>query len=107
VWLEKFVMNASTQMDSVGTGLGALRRDLGLDPPLATDGQVPNPPPQGVLAELRGMLGEQSKSVGDVTATLNSLVSSVNEDQARNADARQQMGGLRSFEWPCLVELMA
>jgi hypothetical protein len=93
-WLEKFVMNASTQMDSVGSGLGALRRDLGLDPPLPTEGQTDaSPPPQGVLQELREMFVEQVKAAGDITASLNALLLAFNEEQTRNAEARQNLGG--------------
>ncbi|KAG8747122.1 hypothetical protein FRC10_002171 [Ceratobasidium sp. 414] len=90
VWLEKFVMNASTQMDSVGAGLGALRRDLGLDPPTAAEGQA-EAGSQGALGQVRAALEEQAKAMSDVAATLNSLVMSINEDQAQNAGAKQQM----------------
>lgn len=86
-------MNASTQMDSVGMGIGVLRRDLGLDPPLLTEDPAAAPPRPGALEELRGMLTEQAKSVGDVTATLNTLLATVGEEQARNAETRQHLGG--------------
>ncbi|KAG9089059.1 hypothetical protein FRC06_001729 [Ceratobasidium sp. 370] len=89
-WLEKFVMNASTQMDSVGAGLGALRRDLGLVPPIAAEDQAVTGP-GGALGQIHAALEEQAKAVGQVTATLNSLVTSINEDQAQNAEARQQL----------------
>lgn len=85
-------MNASTQMDSVGMGIGVLRRDLGLDPPLPAQDSAAELPRPGVLEELRGMLAEQSKTVGDVTATLKNLLATANEDQARNAEARQNLG---------------
>ncbi|KAF8608903.1 hypothetical protein BDV93DRAFT_518942, partial [Ceratobasidium sp. AG-I] len=91
VWLEKFVMNASTQMDSVRMGIGVLRRDLGLDPPLPVEDPSAAPPRPGALEGLRGMLTEQTKAVGDVTATLNALLATVSEEQARNAETRQHL----------------
>ncbi|KAG9127961.1 hypothetical protein FRC07_006978 [Ceratobasidium sp. 392] len=91
-WLEKFVTNASMQMDNVGAGLGVLRRDLGLDPPLATEDQAEaRPPPHGTLQQVRATLEEQVKSMSGVTATLNSLATSINEARAQDMEARQQM----------------
>ncbi|CAE6468301.1 unnamed protein product [Rhizoctonia solani] len=90
-WLEKFVTNASMQMDGVGAGLGAIRRDLGLDP-LPTDGQEDtNASPQGVIRELRAMFEEQIKSAGDIAATLNALLVAFNEEQERSAQARENL----------------
>ncbi|KAH7339396.1 hypothetical protein B0J17DRAFT_358959 [Rhizoctonia solani] len=88
-WLEKFVTNASTQMDGVGAGLGALRRDLGLDP-LSTDRQEDTN--AGVIQELRAMFEEQIKSTGDIAATLSALLVAFNEEQARSAQARENLG---------------
>ncbi|CAE6419436.1 unnamed protein product [Rhizoctonia solani] len=90
-WLEKFVANASTQMDSVGAGLGALRRDLGLDPPPPADGQETDTSPQGVIQEFRTMFEEQIKSATDVAASLNALLVAFNDEQARNAEARENL----------------
>ncbi|EUC58716.1 hypothetical protein RSOL_273310 [Rhizoctonia solani AG-3 Rhs1AP] len=89
--VEKFVANASTQMDSVGTGLGALRRDLGLDPPPLTDGQSMDISPQGVIQEFRTMFEEQVKSAADIAASLNALLVAFNEEQAHNAQARENL----------------
>ncbi|CUA75420.1 putative protein KIAA1522 [Homo sapiens] [Rhizoctonia solani] len=90
-WLEKFVANASTQMDSVGAGLGALRRDLGLHPPPPADGQETDTSPQGVIQEFRTMFEEQIKSAADAAASLNALLVAFNDEQARNAEARENL----------------
>ncbi|QRW21314.1 hypothetical protein RhiXN_06303 [Rhizoctonia solani] len=66
VWLEKFVMNASMQMDNEAH-------------------------PQGVIQELHTMLEEQVKSAGDIASSLNALLVSFNEEQARNAQARESL----------------
>ncbi|KAG8730990.1 hypothetical protein FRC12_019955 [Ceratobasidium sp. 428] len=91
-WLEKFVTNASAQMDGVGTGLGLLRRDLGLDPSTVTEGQAQaGSPPQGILGQVRATLEGQAKAMDEVSAALNSLATSIIEDQAQNAEARQKI----------------
>ncbi|KAJ1304355.1 hypothetical protein OPQ81_005510 [Rhizoctonia solani] len=91
-WLEKFVMNASTLMDGVGAGIGALRHDLGLGPPPLANGQEDlGAPPQGVIQELRVMFEEQVKSAADIAASLNKLLVAFNEDQARNLQARENL----------------
>ncbi|CAE6457756.1 unnamed protein product [Rhizoctonia solani] len=90
-WLEKFVANASTQMDSVGTGLGALRRDLGLDPSPLVDGQDMDASPQGVIQEFRTMFEEQIKSAEDIAVSLNALLVAFNEEQVHNAQARENL----------------
>ncbi|KAG8679753.1 hypothetical protein FRC11_003330, partial [Ceratobasidium sp. 423] len=91
LWLG-FVTNASKQMDGVGAGLGALRRDLGLDPPPPTNGQDgAGTLPQGVIQELRTMFDEQIKSAGDIAASLNALLAAFNEEQTRNVQGRENL----------------
>ncbi|KAF8706228.1 Pleckstrin homology domain, partial [Rhizoctonia solani] len=87
VWLEKFVTNASMQMDNVRDGLVTLRQDLGLES--VPKGQEAHP--QGVIQELHTMLEEQVKSAGDIASSLNALLVSFNEEQARNAQARESL----------------
>ncbi|KAF8757149.1 hypothetical protein RHS01_04045 [Rhizoctonia solani] len=87
VWLEKFVMNASMQMDNVRDRLVTLRQDLGLES--IPKGQEAHP--QGVIQELHTMLEEQVKSAGDIASSLNALLVSFNEEQARNAQARESL----------------
>ncbi|QRV94093.1 condensin complex subunit 1 [Ceratobasidium sp. AG-Ba] len=90
-WLEKFVTSASTQMDNVGAGIGALRRDLGLEPlPKAEEGSEDDKTQQNVLDQLRTALGEQAKALGEVTTKLDSLVTSIHSDLTQNEENRQQ-----------------
>ncbi|QRW08320.1 condensin complex subunit 1 [Ceratobasidium sp. AG-Ba] len=90
-WLEKFVTSASTQMDNVGAGIGALRRDLGLEPLLkAEEGSEDDKTQQNVLDQLRTALGEQAKALGEVTTRLDSLVTSIQSDLTQNEETRQQ-----------------
>ncbi|CEL58808.1 hypothetical protein RSOLAG1IB_08837 [Rhizoctonia solani AG-1 IB] len=91
LWLEKFVTNASMQMDSVGNGLSALRRDLGLDPPSKEGQEGFNELPQGAMQELRTMIEEQAKSGRDIAASLQALIVAFNEEQARNAQASKSL----------------
>ncbi|KDN44446.1 hypothetical protein RSAG8_05493, partial [Rhizoctonia solani AG-8 WAC10335] len=90
-WLERFVENASTQMVGVGAGLGALRRDLGLDPPPPADGQDTGTLPHGVIQELHTISKEQAKSAADIAVSLNALLVAFNEEQTRNAQARENL----------------
>ncbi|KAB5593308.1 hypothetical protein CTheo_3226 [Ceratobasidium theobromae] len=91
-WLEKFVMNASMQMDGVGAGIGALRRDLGLGPLVLAEEQTYLDPPQSsVLQDLRGMFAEQVKTASEIATSLNALLVAFNEEQTRNAEARQNL----------------
>ncbi|CAE6430414.1 unnamed protein product [Rhizoctonia solani] len=91
LWLEKFVTNASMQMDSVGNGLSALRRDLGLDPPSKEGQEGVNELPQGAMQELRTMIEEQAKSGRDIAASLQALIVAFNEEQACNAQASKSL----------------
>ncbi|CAE6508895.1 unnamed protein product [Rhizoctonia solani] len=90
-WLEKFVTNASKQMDSVGAGLSALRRDLGLDPPPTNGREDAGTLPQGVIQELRIMFEEQIKSAGDIAASLNALLVAFNDEKSRNIQTRENL----------------
>lgn len=82
------------QMDGVGAGIGALRRDLGLGPLVLAEEQTYLDPPQSsVLQDLRGMFAEQVKTASEIATSLNALLVAFNEEQTRNAEARQNLGG--------------